>query len=114
MAGKRSKRVYKVLFYNQGRIYELYARDVHQSAMLGFIEIEGLIFGEKSAVVVDPSEERLKAEFAGVERTYVPMHAVIRVDEVDKEGSNRIIEGGAGDKVTPFPVPLYPTRGDSR
>ncbi|KAF0191703.1 MAG: hypothetical protein FD165_1426 [Gammaproteobacteria bacterium] len=114
MAGKRSKRVYKILFHNQGKIYELYARGVHQSAMLGFVEIEGLIFGERSAVVVDPSEERLKAEFSGVTRTYVPMHAVIRVDEVEKEGANKIIEGAAGDKVTPFPTPLYPTRGDSR
>lgn len=114
MAGKRGKRIYKVLFHNHGRIYELYARSVQQGAMLGFIEIGDLIFGEKSAVVVDPAEERLKAEFTGVTRTYVPMHAVIRVDEVDKEGTNKIIEGAAGDKITPFPVPLYPTRGDSR
>lgn len=113
MAGKR-KRVYKVLFHNNGRVYELYARSVHQGDMLGFIVVEGLIFGEKSAVVVDPQEERLKTEFAGVERTYVPMHAVIRIDEVDKEGTNKIIDGTAGEKITPFPVPVYPTRGDSR
>lgn len=114
MAVKRNKRVYKILFYNQGKVYELYARGVSQGAMLGFVEIDNLIFGEKSAVVVDPAEERLKAEFAGVTRTYVPMHAVIRIDEVEKEGTNKIIDAAAGDKVTPFPTPLYPTRGDSR
>ena len=112
MAAKKGKRIYKVLFHNQGKIYELYARDVHQSAMLGFIEIEGLIFGEKTAVVVDPSEERLKAEFAGVERTYIPMHAVIRIDDVAKEGTNKIIEGAGGENVTPFPIPVYPPRGE--
>ena len=114
MAGKKEKRVYKIQFHNHGKVYELYARDVHQSAMLGFIEIEGLIFGERSAVVVDPSEERLKNEFAGVERTYIPMHAVIRIDEVEKEGANKIIAIEKGENVTPFPVPTYPTGGDSK
>jgi hypothetical protein len=95
-----SKRVYKVVFHNQGKLYELYAREVGQSSMYGFIEVEGLIFGERSAVLVDPAEERLKSEFAGVKRTYVPIHSVVRVDEVEKEGTNKIIplggrEGGA-------------------
>lgn len=114
MAANQGKRIYRILFHSQGKIYELYARDVHQSAILGFIEIEDMIFGERSAVVVDPSEERLKAEFAGVKRTSIPMHAVIRIDEVDKEGINKIIDGVEGANITPFPVPVYPPRGDSR
>jgi hypothetical protein len=74
--------------------------------MLGFVEIEGLMFGEKTAVVVDPSEERLKSEFEGVNRFFVPIHAVIRIDEVEKQGSAKIhsLEGGT---VTPFPGGLY-------
>ena len=82
------KRIYKVKFVSQGKLYELFAREVGQSAMYGFIELGEIIFGEKSVVVVDPSEERLKAEFSGVKRTYIPMLAVLRIDEVDKEGSN--------------------------
>jgi hypothetical protein len=106
-----SKRVYKVVFHNQGKLYELYAREVGQSSMYGFIEVEGLIFGERSAVLVDPAEERLKSEFAGVKRTYVPIHSVVRVDEVEKEGTNKIIPLGEGEKVAPFPVPTYPSGG---
>ena len=89
------KRVYRILFVNQGEVYEVYARQVGQSGMMGFVEIEGLIFGEKSNVVIDPSEERLKNQFGGVERTYVPMHAVIRIDEVEKEGTAKVtsVEG---------------------
>jgi hypothetical protein len=32
---------------------------------------------------VDPSEERLRHEFEGVQRFHVPLHSVIRIDEVE-------------------------------
>ena len=80
------KSTYRVSFHNQGKVYEIYARKVHQSGLFGFIEIEDLVFGEKSSVVVDPSEEKLESEFSGVQRTYIPMHSMIRIDEVEKTG----------------------------
>ncbi|MEQ8661300.1 MAG: DUF1820 family protein [Gammaproteobacteria bacterium] len=99
------KTTYRITFHNQGKVYEIYARDVHQSGLFGFVEVEKIIFGEKSSLLVDPSEEHLKSEFAGVSRTYIPMHAVIRIDEVDRSGHGRITEGGGkGEKITPFPV----------
>ena len=94
---------YRVRFHNQGKVYEIYARAIHQSGLLGFVEVEKIVFGEKTALVVDPSEENLKAEFEGVARTYIPMHAIIRIDEVEKSGHGKIMDGG-GDKITPFPV----------
>ena len=78
--------IYRVVFLNQNEIYEIYVKNVYQSDLYGFLEIEGFLFGERTQMVVDPSEERLKAQFQGVTRTYIPMHAVIRVDEVEKEG----------------------------
>lgn len=105
------KALYKVIFHNQGKVYEIYARSVHQGAMFGFVEVEKIVFGEKTSVVVDPSEENLKTEFASVTRTYIPMHAVIRIDEVNRQGSARITETGARDSnVMPFPV--YTHGGD--
>ena len=41
-------------------------------------------------VVVDPSEEKIKSEFENVKRTYLPMHSIIRIDEVDKQGASKI------------------------
>ena len=100
-----NKTTYRITFHNQGKIYEIYALDVHQSGLFGFIEVENIVFGEKSAVVVDPSEEKLKTEFDGVQRTYLPMHSVIRIDEVEKSGQGKITESGQGEStVTPFPV----------
>ena len=104
--GNMSKKtLYKVTFVNQGKVYEIYARSVGQGSLFGFIEVEELVFGERSSVVVDPSEEKIKTEFEGVKRTYLPMHAILRIDEVEKEGASKIskIEGN----VAQFPVPVY-------
>lgn len=99
------KSTYRISFHNQGKVYEIYARKVSQGGLLGFVEVEDIVFGEKTTLVVDPSEEHLKSEFQGVRRTYIPMHAVIRVDEVEKTGPSKITDAsGRGEKVTPFPV----------
>ena len=112
----KKKPTYRIVFHNQGKVYELYSHTVRQGDLFGFIEIGDIIFGERSAVLIDPSEERLKTEFGGVSRTFVPMHAVIRIDQVDKQGVNKIVAGedskGQGN-VTPFPVPMFnPGGGD--
>jgi hypothetical protein len=97
-------RIYKILFLNQGKVYELYARHIGQGEIYGFIEIEELIFGEQSTLVVNPSEERLQGEFAGVRRSFVPIHSVIRIDEVEKEGVSKIRgDGESNSNVTAFP-----------
>jgi hypothetical protein len=108
-----NKTLFKVIFMNLGKVYEVYARSVGQGNFFGFVEIEELVFGERSSVVVDPSEEKIKTEFEGVKRTYLPMHAIIRIDEVDKEGTSKIskLEGG---NVTQFPVPVYTPGGSNK
>ncbi len=95
--------VYRVIFHNAGKIYELYADGVGEAGLYGFVEVEGLRFGERSELLVDPAEERLKNEFEGVQRLYLPLHSVVRIDEVKRPGRVRIHEGGG--KVTPFPFP---------
>jgi hypothetical protein len=83
--------IFKVQFVNQGKVYEIYARKVSHGSLFGFIEVEELVFGERSTVVVDPTEEKIKAEFNDVKRTYLPMHSVLRVDEVKKQGISKIV-----------------------
>lgn len=95
--------MYKVIFYNQSQVFEVYARAIYQSEMYGFIEVEEFVFGEKTQLVVDPSEERLKTEFESVKRSYIPMHAIIRIDEVEKEGLAKVTPVAAGDKIAQFP-----------
>ncbi|MBT2969529.1 MAG: hypothetical protein B6D72_09025 [gamma proteobacterium symbiont of Ctena orbiculata] len=102
-------RVIKVTFLNQGKVYEIFAKTVRQGELYGFVEVEGLIFQETSSVVVDPSAEKLKDEFSGVHRTRIPIHAVIRIDEVEKseQGPGKIIEIDSDSNITPFPNPMF-------
>ena len=104
---------YLIKFHNQGKIYEIYAKQLIQSDLFGFIQIEDIVFDSKSSVVVDPSEEHLKSEFNGVKRTHIPMQAIIRIDEVEETGQSKIT--APDDKttnVTNFPN-FSPSNGNS-
>ena len=92
------KRVYKVIFLNQGKVFEIYARQVTSGDLYGFVEVQGLLFGERTTLVVDPSEEQLKLEFNGVGRTYIPFHSIVRIDEVEREGQGKILQLNAEEK----------------
>ncbi len=106
--------IYKVIFLNQGKVYEIFARKLLQSNLFGFIEIEKLIFGERSRLIVDASQENLKSEFADVKRVFIPLHSVIRIDEVEKEGPGRIRESEQETgNLKMFPVPV-PNSGPTR
>jgi hypothetical protein len=101
--------VYKVIFQNGSQVFEVFARQIYQSDMWGFIEVEEFVFGERSQILVDPGEEKLKNEFAGVKRSYIPMQAIIRIDEVDKEGSSKVSNvTSIESNVTSFPFAGFP------
>jgi hypothetical protein len=99
------------MFVNQGKVYEVYARKVGQGRLFGFIEIEELVFGERSTVVLDPGEERIKSEFTGVKCTMLPMHSILRIDEVKKQGTAKISALEGGNNVAQFPMGLYQPSG---
>ena len=101
-----NKTLYRVTFAYLDAVYEIYARKVHESDMFGFLIIEDFVFGETTSMVVDPAEERLKLEFKDVKRTFVPMQAVFRIDEVNKQGVAKIRDKSSdANKITLFPVP---------
>lgn len=99
------KGIYKIVFIQIGEVYEIYAKSIYQSDMYGFIEVEEYIFDQNSQIVVDPSEEKLKTEFKGVKRSYIPIGSIVRIDEVDKKGSSKITKNKGG-KVMPLTIPM--------
>lgn len=105
---KSENPIFKVIFVNQGQVFEMYAKAIFQSDLWGFLEIEEFVFGERTQVVVDPSEEKLKAQFEGVIRSYIPMQAIVRIDEVERLGVATIREATANN-VMSFPMPV-PTK----
>lgn len=103
--------IYRVIFFQQDKVYEVYAKYLTEESLMGFIEIEELIFKDtKSGLVLDPTEDKLKAEFKDVKRSYIPMHTILRIDEVMKEGVARIKADNPGEKTSnvshlPFQFP---------
>ena len=85
------KHIYKVVFVNREQVYEVYAKNVYQGDMYGFVIVEDFVFGEKSTIVLDPGEEKLRLEFEGVKRSFIPMHEIVRIDQVERRGMAKII-----------------------
>jgi hypothetical protein len=104
MAKQDKEKLFRVAFLNHGKVYELFCTGVCTSGLLGFVEVSGLVFGEKDSLVVDPTEEKMRDEFEGVEVLHLPMHSVLRVEQVKTKGQVVIRDRESGEKVTPFPV----------
>jgi hypothetical protein len=101
----KRKTIYRVTFINQQQnVYEIYARVVSQRDLMGFVVVEDLVFSETSSVVVDPAQERLKTEFSGVKRIFVPMHAIVRIDQVEKEGIAKIMAINKDSNLNTLPL----------
>jgi len=102
----KKNNVYKIKFIQLGEIYEVFARHIYQSEMYGFIEVEEYIFNREKQLVVDPTSEKLKNEFLNVERSYIPLNSIVRIDEVDELGEAKITENKG--QVSPFPINIQP------
>lgn len=100
--------LYRVRFISQDKVFEIYAREVYQGDLYGFVVIEELVFDTNTTVVVDPGEEKLKSEFEGVSQTIIPMHSIVRIDQVEKRGTAKVVE--LKGNVAQFPSPIYTPR----
>ena len=104
MAKQNKDKLYRIAFLNHGKVYELFCSGVNSSHLLGFVEVAGLEFDEKDSLVIDPTEEKMRDEFEGVEVLHLPMHSVLRVEQVKKKGQAVIRDRESGEKVMPFPI----------
>lgn len=101
-----SKPLYRLHFQHQDKLYVVYARRVASSAIWGFVEVGEFDFDTRQGVLVDPVEERLREEFADTRSLHLPLHHVLRIEEVARRGAAAIREAGdSGRVVTPFPLP---------
>lgn len=107
-----SDRIYRIAFVNQDRVYEMFAKQVYESDLYGFVVVEEIVFGTQSSLVIDPGEERLKTEFESVKRSFIPIHSVIRIDEVEKPGVSKIHTLDNTNNVSPFARPVNNKKKD--
>ncbi len=108
----KENRLYKIVFLNNGKVYELFSEGVTTSGLWGFIEVSDLVFDTTDGIVVDPTEEKMRQEFDNARVLHLPIQSVLRVEEVDKRGQCLIRDRESGEKVTPFPV-SPPSRSQS-
>jgi hypothetical protein len=82
---QRDRTYYRVTFMNEAasthELFQICARNVSPSDLYGLVEISDFIFPD-SQIVYNPGEERIRREFGGVKRTWVPYHSIVRIDEV--------------------------------
>ena len=76
--------IYKIIFHNKKNIFEIYAKKINHSNLLGFIELENIILKSNSQLLLDPLYEKLRLEFKNVNKTYIPLNSVIRIDVINK------------------------------
>jgi hypothetical protein len=98
------KPLFKIIFLNHGKVYELYSEGVTSSGLWGFIEVSDLVFEKGEGLVVDPTEEKMRQEFESSRVLHLPIQSVLRVEEVEKRGQCMIRDRKSGEKVTPFPI----------
>ena len=101
----KKEKVYKILFIQLGEVYEIFAKNIYQSDMYAFLEVEEFIFGSDDQLVVDPSSEKLKNEFKKVKKSFIPIASIQRID---KHGEAKIKKGLT--EVKPFPLNIQPTK----
>ena len=98
------KPLYKIIFFNQGKVYEIFSEGVSSSGLWGFIEVSNLVFETGEGLVVDPTEEKMRQEFEHAKVLHLPIQSVVRVEEVAMRGKCLIRDRESGEKVTPFPI----------
>lgn len=107
--------IYRVIFDNQGEVYELYTLFIYQSEMYGFVEVEELIFDDsqiseaKNQEISKVNFEKLKVEFTGVKRSFIPLPSIIRIDEMEKPGVVKVSSSkdDPSGNVRHFPNPAF-------
>jgi hypothetical protein len=107
MGNMADKRLYKIIFLNNGKVYELFSEGVTTSGLWGFIEVSSLVFDTTEGLVVDPTEEKMREEFKDASVLHLPIQSVLRVEEVEQRGQCLIRDRESGEKVTPFPMPPH-------
>jgi hypothetical protein len=105
----KQEAIYRVTFVNQDKLVEVFVEHVYQSDIWGFVQLEGFIFGQRSELLVDPGEEKVKQLFNGAKSSFIPTQAIVRIDQVEQLGVAKLSE--VKGNIAQFPM-MPPPRKD--
>ncbi len=86
------KQFFRIIFQSQNGVIELHVRQIYQSELCGFIEVEELIFKNRYPTFINLEKEKVKSIFDNVKRSFIPISAIIRIDELE---NNKEVEDSA-------------------
>ncbi len=87
-----AKELYKVIILDENKEnVVIYATSVTQADFLGFIEISGIEFPNKSDIILTPGEDKAHSLFKDTKRIIVPGNLIIRIEEIKDDKKSQII-----------------------
>jgi len=86
------KKLFKIIFVDEDKkIQTIHSSKLNPSSFLGLVEISDIVFLDKSEIIIAPDDGDLKNKFKNVERSYIPLNAIVRIDEVTIEKETPVI-----------------------
>ncbi|MGD9808694.1 MAG: DUF1820 family protein [Deferribacterales bacterium] len=86
------KKLYKIIFIDEDKkIQTIHSSMLNPSSFLGLVEISDIVFLDKSDIIISPDDGNLKAKFKNVERSYIPLNSIVRIDEITLEKETPVI-----------------------
>ncbi|MGE4317947.1 MAG: DUF1820 family protein [Deferribacterales bacterium] len=87
-----NKKLYKIIFIDEDKKTQtLHASYVNPSSFLGLIEISDIVFIDKSEIIISPDDGKLKENFKNVERSFIPLNYIVRIDEITMKKETPVI-----------------------
>ena len=96
-----NKSIFRITFLDEENKYiTIHAKEMCASSMLGFIEAEKFVFPELSDIIITPEDDKARNLFKDVQRTYIPIGQIIRIDEITTDKTAPVITLINQDKKT--------------
>jgi len=87
------KKLFKVVFIDEDKtIQTIHSLKLNPSSFLGLVEISDIVFIGRSEIIISPDDGKMKAKFKNVERSYIPLNSIVRIDELSLEKETPVIK----------------------
>lgn len=76
--------IFRVKFTEHNETFVVFCKFISEESLVGFLELDEIFIPESALTEDDsPAMDALKKDLSGVQRMYLPLHVIIRVDEVE-------------------------------
>lgn len=77
--------LYCITFKTDNEVYQLHCRNIVESPYYGFLQVEDFLFRDQRKYVIEPQDDKVRREFGGLNKTTIPFHSILRIDEYEEK-----------------------------